>query len=981
MTSITTGKCIHGASGRVKKLLEQFFYWWGCTVASNPYKVILTVILLAGLSTLSLLSFSSESSSWKLWLPSDSRHWNVENWKEKHFRENLRATITFFTHEENVLTSEALLLLLDLHEKVRSVEFEGLGFDHACMKIPITNIGLKNSETSRKKRYALLNDTKTGDDFEYNYDYINFYGETMGAIEHDEEEKSNDTIDNLPREIYCDIVETLQDKCGEFSLLELWEYKEEVIAKLSNQDIIDAIHLTHESPVFGYETNFTNYLGQVTFNSSGHVVGAKSVRSLWLEEFDPDEIPPTNQILGFDLDAADPFTVNYEAEVIKVLKEWAANRTEESHGYTLYLNAGRSYTDEASGPIELDVRRTIYGYLLMFTYTMLSLGKLNKVEHKFYLAAVGIFSCLYGSVIGIGFSTALGFTYSVLSGLIPFICLGIGIDDMFVIIKCFNNIPEDERKSNGLVENIGITLKHAGVSITITSLTDIFAFGIGALTSFPALQSFCLSAAIGILAVFLFQSSWVVAWMVVDQRRIEQKRDGFIPTIVHKDWAPPEWTSRDFGTFVTSKVAKLFDFCLFRFLIILLSITMVAGGIWGVYNVKIIFDIRTLLPDDSYLLKWIEQSEVDSSTDGMVFGVDFFTQDLPYNLATFEKLEAVVNELNNLTFKHREWVLPGNDLPKFISTRWESATGFWWLDFKKFVSKHKEIEDWRDMFSKGVFPKYLSDFLHHKDGSSYNYHFRFDGNISCNMEAPPISAVKLGALKLRDLISPTQHIRAHIAFTNITDRANLTHKTLSSSVIFAPWEIEEILAEEMLPNLSLALVCVMSVVLVTLADIYVCLLILCCVLFTMIDVVGAMYYCGIIIDPFSLASIIIGIGLSVDYSVHIAHAFIVSEGTRGERIKKAFITISPAVMQGGITTFLSLVFLSDSVTYSFFTFFKIMSMIVLFGLFHGLLFLPNMLSLPCGSVNHSEPDDFKKNVPLSNITVSGMDNPGFKPTE
>ena len=72
-------------------------------------------------------------------------------------------------------------------------------------------------------------------------------------------------------------------------------------------------------------------------------------------------------------------------------------------------------------------------------------------------------------------------------------------------LRCFNNIPERERKANGLVETFGQTMKHAGVSITITSLTDVFAFGIGALASFPALQSFCISAAVGILSVFIFQ--------------------------------------------------------------------------------------------------------------------------------------------------------------------------------------------------------------------------------------------------------------------------------------------------------------------------------------------------------------------------------------------------------------------------------------------------------------------------------------------
>ena len=62
------------------------------------------------------------------------------------------------------------------------------------------------------------------------------------------------------------------------------------------------------------------------------------------------------------------------------------------------------------------------------------------------------------------------------------------------------------------------------------------------------------------LNLLLFQSTWVVAWMVVDHRRIEQKRDGFLPFIIHEDWEPPKWTHRDIGVTVMTEVAKLMEF-------------------------------------------------------------------------------------------------------------------------------------------------------------------------------------------------------------------------------------------------------------------------------------------------------------------------------------------------------------------------------------------------------------------------------------
>ena len=52
--------------------------------------------------------------------------------------------------------------------------------------------------------------------------------------------------------------------------------------------------------------------------------------------------------------------------------------------------------------------------------------------------------------------------------------------------------------------------------------------------------------------------------MVLDQRRIEEKRDGFLPFIVHEDWEPPKWTHRDIGGTVMAEVAKFLEFRLFQ---------------------------------------------------------------------------------------------------------------------------------------------------------------------------------------------------------------------------------------------------------------------------------------------------------------------------------------------------------------------------------------------------------------------------------
>ena len=205
---------------------------------------------------------------------------------------------------------------------------------------------------------------------------------------------------------------------------------------------------------------------------------------------------------GVELDLADPETLAWEKELIKTTFKIDEELQSEPNGIRIFLNSGRSFNDISSEAIFFDGAKMVGGYLLMFVYTAFMLGRINLVEHRVYLTAAGIFSVAMGLVIAYGLSLALGFPYTPIHAILPFLCLGIGIDDMFVIVQCWYNLQADgeidlKEKRKNLAKKLGRTMMHAGVAITVTSVTDVFAFGIGAVTvreaEEPAIGKFATS--------------------------------------------------------------------------------------------------------------------------------------------------------------------------------------------------------------------------------------------------------------------------------------------------------------------------------------------------------------------------------------------------------------------------------------------------------------------------------------------------------
>ena len=72
---------------------------------------------------------------------------------------------------------------------------------------------------------------------------------------------------------------------------------------------------------------------------------------------------------------------------------------------------------------------------------------------------------------------------------------GVGVDNMFILISAWRrsiNVQQAGDTRDRVCIRMARTMREAALSITITSVTDVLAFSIGAITDFPTVELFCL---------------------------------------------------------------------------------------------------------------------------------------------------------------------------------------------------------------------------------------------------------------------------------------------------------------------------------------------------------------------------------------------------------------------------------------------------------------------------------------------------------
>ena len=109
---------------------------------------------------------------------------------------------------------------------------------------------------------------------------------------------------------------------------------------------------------------------------------------------------------------------------------------------------------------------------------------------------------------------------------------------------------------------------------------------------------------------------------------------------------------------------------------------------------------------------------------------------------------------------------------------------------------------------------------------------------------------------------------------------------------------------------------------------------------------GLMGLAGVRFNSISVVNLVMAVGLSVDYAIHVLHAFVQTPGESPVgRMRDALRTIGPSVALGGLTTFLGILPMAGSSSTIFRTFFTMLSGTVGLGLLVALVLLPALLSV------------------------------------
>ncbi|EGD79613.1 hypothetical protein PTSG_10460 [Salpingoeca rosetta] len=588
---------------------------------------------------------------------------------------------------------------------------------------------------------------------------------------------------------------------------------------------------------------------------------------------------------------------------IKASKEIRTTPVDVGQAYVLFSG---DVNNEANSAVDVDVALLPFGYMLLIAYASFVLWRRHPVYSYASMAMVSLAS------IGLSIVGMWGF------GLLIGLNLASVWDDTFVIMGAHRDV----KRSLSAKERVARALARGGVSITITSITDIVAFGAGNLTRLPSISLFCTYTLLGILFDFLLQVTFVVAFLYWNTIREGQGRAG--------EFDPDAPSSLD--VVIGEWLPKVLLHPVSKVVVLLIAAALAGTSLWAATKVTTRFDVNWFIPSNSHAKDAVHLQSTHFNGRGYVFGA--------YTGPTVNGYEAVVTQADLQSLS-----------TQLLDSKYVIACNNWWTQLLLYVQlNHPANMTAQGLIQPSAFYPLLDEFLASPFGERFTPSVLFNETTSAiskteiTCEFADLNAMDATVDGMRDA---RNIVNAHPSLGDLTvdtDRGEAVFP-FAYSFVFLFIDGEAVIQQETLRNVLIAGVTVAVVTLLLLANIPASFVVVLMLALVDVNVLGFMYYVNVDFNSVSAVNIVIAVGLAIDSSVHIAHAFLSAHGTRNERVAEALRRLGRSVTNGAVSTFLAIVLLANAQSYIFQVLFKLLSLILGFAFFHGIIVLPVVLSL------------------------------------
>jgi len=176
--------------------------------------------------------------------------------------------------------------------------------------------------------------------------------------------------------------------------------------------------------------------------------------------------------------------------VYEFMGSWGEYWTEHANDYadddlSIAFYTDRSFDDEINRVVFGDAPVFVLALFVMLVYLMFTLGKLSCIRARPWLAFSAILVMLCSMAIGFSVGLCVGAKFNTLAALVPFILLGVGVDDMIILVDTYDKTPMPQDNILNAHRRLGNALATSGLSISLTSFCSSMAFFVGSATDIP----------------------------------------------------------------------------------------------------------------------------------------------------------------------------------------------------------------------------------------------------------------------------------------------------------------------------------------------------------------------------------------------------------------------------------------------------------------------------------------------------------------